>query len=319
MERDRSLRQKPVSEALKQSGRGVGKLSGKEFGGLEEFVEVGVLPHIGSATCPVYAAHRGVGAVGGAIDISHIGCGGEEALQEDFVGSQRVTHLSEQGVAMGKQDGAEVVSDAHPVAAFAEVVGIAAAEAGDFLQKQDQIAHGSRQGMGRRAFVFEMTGEEVIARDLALEVTPMGFVVPKRDKLPAGMLIEETVHLVLRLDGEIHAREQVIVGVGSGGVGLCKEQQFGLHLTHIAPTHLHALRQHMVAGTLHLPRSGMGIERFGPSVDVQENVVARVVEQVEQSVEHRGLIVGNDEIGVFHRERFFKRRRVKESLRLLDF
>lgn len=60
-----------------------------------------------------------------------------------------------------------------------------------------------------------------------------------------------------------------------------------------------------------------GIERFGPSVDVQENVVARVVEQVEQSAEHRGLIVGNDEIGVFHRERFFKRRRVKESLRLL--
>ena len=46
MERVGSLRQKPAAEALKQSWRGVGKLSGKEFGGLEEFVEVTVLPQI---------------------------------------------------------------------------------------------------------------------------------------------------------------------------------------------------------------------------------------------------------------------------------
>jgi len=180
---------------------------------------------------------------------------------------------------------------ADPLGAFLEIHAGVALVADGLL---DADPGGAQDALALRA-VLEVTREEVPALDLADDFrrhSREGVA----DEFLALVLLEEGVDVVLALERQIHAREEVVVGVGAVLQRGAEEGVFRLHDGVVAPAHVDAVAEHDQARLVGVQRG-----QFADlAVDVHEDVVARVVQTPDQGLEQRELVVREDEEGVFH-------------------
>ena len=90
------------------------------------------------------------------------------------------------------------------------------------------------------------------------------------------MLVEEVVDIVLGLDGQIHTRQFVIILIWPMLVGRPEEVHLRMHLSHVSPSHVISLGSEIQFGMLRLIQVWHYLHLL---VDVQEDVVARVVDE----------------------------------------
>ena len=155
--------------------------------------------------------------------------------------------------------------------------------------------------MDGSALIFQVLGEEIVAAHLAPQVFLVSRAAPKVDELLAGVSLEKAVQIVLAFDYLVCARKQMVVLIRAAFESRFEKQEFGFYQTDVAPIHGIRVRHEVkssaagaIAGKLpkHCRRAG---------IYMQIDVVALIVQLLQQGGEHSRLVVGNDEKCVFHR------------------
>ena len=200
-----------------------------------------------------------------------------------------------------KQILAETVRDAHPIAAFTKLPIGAAAEARDFLQQQQAVAQGGCEAVYGGALVFQVLREDIVAAHLAPQVFLVSRAAPKVDELLAGTALEKAVQIVLTFDYLVCTRKQMVVLIRTALESCFEKQEFGFYLTDVAPIHGIRLRHEVKSGAAGAIAGELPKHCRRAGIYMQIDVVALIVQLLQQGGEHSRLVVGNDEKCVFHR------------------
>ena len=187
------------------------------------------------------------------------------------------------------------------MAAFAKLPIGAAAKARGFLQQEEKVAQGRGEKVDGGALIFQVLGEEIVAAHLAPQVFLVSRAAPKVDELLAGTALEKAVQIVLTFDYLVCTRKQMVVLIRTALESCFEKQEFGFYLTDIAPIHGIRLRHEIKSGTAGAVGGELPKHCRRAGIYMQIDVVALIVQLLQQGGEHSGLVVGNDEKCVFHR------------------
>ena len=104
-------------------------------------------------------------------------------------------------------------------------------------------------------------------------------------------LVQVSVDVVLRLQWQVHARQKVIVGVIPRFPGLSEKQELAGNLAAVSPSDRNPLLEEdqpaLAAGNL---RETVDVAQ---RIDVDEDIIHRMVEERDQRPENFRLIVGD--------------------------
>ena len=142
--------------------------------------------------------------------------------------------------------------------------------------------------------------------------------VPVIEELASVMLLEEGVYGVLALDRQVHARQQVEVAVCSVADGLLQQGELASHDAHSSPADPYSGLNEDESGV----SAGIVPSRLvkgGLPVHVDEDVVARVIEQREQLSQLSEVLMRQYQVCVtFHLTGLFRAvcRKLTEAVRI---
>ena len=171
--------------------------------------------------------------------------------------------------------------------------------------------------------VVEEMGQE-IAGTLGEEgkvmqpVISLVFHLPEVYEFASVMLLEEGVYGVLALDRQVHARQQVEVAVCSVADGLLQQGELASHDAHSSPADPYSGLNEDESGV----SAGIIPSRLvegGLPVHVDEDVVARVIEQREQLSQLSEVLMRQYQVCVtFHLTGLFRAvcRKLTEAVRI---
>ena len=170
------------------------ELAGEEGRGIEQFVSIASPPDIGRTALPVDFPQRGTLKVLPfcVVDVLTEGRVPQGRLQKYLIGTERMAETGTESRFLLYQVTAESIGDAHPIAAFAEIIATTATlERRHFLKQEGKIPTRGRQTVRPCPLVFEVAGEEIIAVDLTSQISHMARRIPEADKLAAGMFLKK--------------------------------------------------------------------------------------------------------------------------------
>ena len=117
------------------------------------------------------------------------------------------------------------------------------------------------------------------------------------DELLPGMLFKEMVEGIRILQGKVHPGNQVIISIGLARCGGGLEKgQFRLYLGYIPPPDVYPPVQDMYGGLLGCDGRQDGHFR----IEMDEKVIPRIVQGIDQLLKQAELVVCDDQEGVFH-------------------
>ena len=197
-----------------------------------------------------------------------------------------------QPVFLGDNVAGQLVSDAEPLGCGAEIHILVDAVSYGFLQIFESVV----QKVGQK--VTRTFREKGIIME---SVSRVIFHLPEVDEFGSAVLIEEGVYGVLILYRQVHAGKQMIVVIPAPGGSGFEQGQLASHDTYASPVDPEPAVQEVQAGVSAHTCPVLGTERGFP-VYVNEDVVARVVQQRNQLTELTGVLMSQYQICVtFHK------------------
>ena len=228
-------------------------------------------------------------------------------LQKEFVGTPAAVELLSDELFPAQNICSQTMGDAEPLGAFVDGDDLRTTETKQFLQSHQSPAQLHDQTSENTAAVAgQFLQREVVADPFPEEPLLVGNGV-EFHKFRAVVIPEESVDLVLGLQRKIYAGKQVVVPVISRNRGP-EQIQLALDEAFAAPADAEPgdQRQFGVLRVNEIRRKGCGF-----AVDVQIDIIAGVIQQMDQLLELGEIVVGDDQIGVakfrlFHmRPQFF--------------
>lgn len=195
------------------------EFAGEPTAGRDKLVEVGRLPRVGRPSLPIDFAHARTDVAYGHEDAGLELRAGNERRDKELVGTQCVTERRHYPLLVGNKETAQSVGYADPIRTLANLKSETTTQTHKPLNLGEGIGGAEQAPREERARArTQMTLEEVVDTCLPLDVRPVGRVGHQRDVLSPAISVNLAVNLILRLQRQVNAGEQVVVVIsGMGG------------------------------------------------------------------------------------------------------